>query len=171
MEAKVLLYDANDVKIGETFMRRARQLVKQQRAVWADDNHGSIRFAADVEDWDTIADSDKEEGQGIVTAIQDDDWLISLAEKRIKERMLFIAHSIAFVPAWIFLFFVFGAATSSLEIPMFVSGICVTLYFVHVWQYVKSRREYPSQSRDERRARRLAAEVAILKNELQTKCA
>ena len=54
MESKVLLYDSNDVKIGETFTRRARQLVKQQRASWINENQDAIRFAPDfpVSEWE-----------------------------------------------------------------------------------------------------------------------
>jgi len=44
MEGKVLLYDANGTKIGETFTRRARQLVNQQRAEWVDDRQEALRF-------------------------------------------------------------------------------------------------------------------------------
>jgi len=50
MADKVLMYDANDVKVGEIFTRRARQLVKQQRAIWTDDSQDAIRFAPDLEE-------------------------------------------------------------------------------------------------------------------------
>jgi len=53
MEGKVLLFDSKGTKIGETFARRARQLVKQQRAFWIDDKHESIRFYLDTENMDT----------------------------------------------------------------------------------------------------------------------
>ncbi|MCL2350196.1 MAG: 2TM domain-containing protein [Defluviitaleaceae bacterium] len=49
MEEKVILYDFNNVKIGETYVRRARQLVKQQRAFWVDDSQRALRFAPGAE--------------------------------------------------------------------------------------------------------------------------
>jgi len=49
MENKVSLYNSNDTKIGETFTRRARQLVRQQRAMWIDDTQTSIRMAPNME--------------------------------------------------------------------------------------------------------------------------
>ena len=53
MENKVALYNANGAKIGETYARRARQLVNQQRAMWVDDTQTSIRFAPGMENMDT----------------------------------------------------------------------------------------------------------------------
>lgn len=44
MEGKVTLFNVNNDKIGETYIRRARQLVKQQRALWVDDSQKAIRF-------------------------------------------------------------------------------------------------------------------------------
>jgi len=61
MENKVSLYNSNGVKIGETFPRRARQLVRQQRAMWIDDSQSSIRFAPNMENMDTDENSSIEE--------------------------------------------------------------------------------------------------------------
>ena len=92
MESKVLLYDADGKKIGETFVRRARQLVKQQRAMWTDDSQSAVRFAADTDDW--AAGDDKDEGP--IPVFDDEAWMVDLAKKRIKWRRLFVAHSIVF---------------------------------------------------------------------------
>ena len=54
MENKVILYNSFDVKIGETFPRRAKQLVRQQRAMWLDDNQAAIRFAPGMENMDSF---------------------------------------------------------------------------------------------------------------------
>jgi len=56
MDNKVMLLDSNDVKIGETFIRRAKQLVRQQRATWVDDTQSAIRFAPGMENMDSIND-------------------------------------------------------------------------------------------------------------------
>ena len=92
MESKVLLYDAEGRKIGETFTRRARQLVKQQRAVWMDDRQTAAQFVADVDDWQTA----EGEGEGPIPVFDDEDWVVKLARKRILWRRLYVAHSIAF---------------------------------------------------------------------------
>jgi len=44
MDGKVLLLNSDSVKIGETFFRRAAQLVRQQRAEWTDDSQMAGRF-------------------------------------------------------------------------------------------------------------------------------
>jgi len=159
MEGKVILYDANDTKVGETFMRRARQFVKQQRAEWIDDNHNAIRFVADLENWETaIMPSDD----------PNDTQLILLAEKRITERKRFIIHSIVAVPIWLVLVFVFGNMTRDMVFPVFFTGVCLTAYLIHAYQFAIPRiNKYRSHDKEERRARRLAAEVATLKTELQ----
>ncbi|MCL2386820.1 MAG: hypothetical protein FWC89_04620 [Defluviitaleaceae bacterium] len=163
MENKVVLYDSNDKKVGETFMRRARQLVKQQRAEWVDDSQNAIRFTADIDDWEavTIPESD--------TNITDDDSrLIALAEKRIMERKRFIIHSIVGIPIWFVLFFASGNITVDMAMPMFFTGICLTAYVIHAYQFAIPRiTKYRSHDREERRAKVLAAEIAILKAELE----
>ena len=60
MDGKVILFDSNDVKIGETYMRRARQLVRQQRAMWTDESQRAIKFAPGMENADDAL-SEKEE--------------------------------------------------------------------------------------------------------------
>jgi len=52
MENKVVLYNSNDIKIGETFVRRAKQLVNRQRAQWTDSSQTAIRFYPEMEHMD-----------------------------------------------------------------------------------------------------------------------
>jgi len=52
MKSRVLLYNSDNIKIGETFARRAKQLVNRQRAEWVDDNHSAIRFYFGMENMD-----------------------------------------------------------------------------------------------------------------------
>lgn len=64
-ENKVTLISSEDVVIGETFMRRAKQLVRRQRAQWTDDNQTAIRFYPEMENMvDVTADA-----PGAATAI------------------------------------------------------------------------------------------------------
>ncbi|MCL2838372.1 MAG: hypothetical protein FWE04_04805 [Oscillospiraceae bacterium] len=153
---KVLLYDSNDVKIGETFIRRARQLVKQQRGEWTDESQSAVKFFPDkVEGWEDVA--------------IEDEALVALAERRIKERTRIIAHSIALVPVFILLLilsanFFFG---SDVGVALgFSAGAWLTGYVIHLCQFILPRRNKMFNT-EERKARRLATEIAILKNELQ----
>jgi hypothetical protein len=92
MESKVLLYGADGKKIGETFMRRARQLVKQQRAMWMDGRQSAVQFVADTDNWETFGDKD----ESPIPIFDDEGWIVDLAKRRIRWRKLFIAHSVVF---------------------------------------------------------------------------
>jgi len=63
MENKVTLYNSNNIKIGETYMRRARQLVRQQRAIWTDSYETAIRFAPGADNANASTGGDVEENQ------------------------------------------------------------------------------------------------------------
>jgi len=151
---KIILYDENDVKIGETFMRRARQLVKQQRGEWTDDSQTAVKFFPDKsENWETV---EVEDGS-----------LVELAKARIRERSWIIVHSIAFIPGLFFLIiFIANFFNGDTSFALgFVSGSWITAYAILLCQHlIRNRRRLFGS--DERRARRLATEIAILKEEL-----
>ena len=155
METKIILYDADDKKVGETFARRAKQLVKQQRAQWVDDTQTAIRFIKDMDDW---------QDSGEIS----DESLIALAEKRILEQKRFIVHSIAVIPTWLLLFWISGDLTRSDIWPAFFTGVFLAAYLIHIYQFAIPRlRKRSLADREERKARRLATEIAHLKAELQ----
>ncbi len=79
MESKVIMFNSDDIKVGETYMRRARQLVSQQRAEWTDEGRSAIRFAPDGE---LLPETAAEE-------VKAKSSLYELAEKRIRERKRF----------------------------------------------------------------------------------
>jgi|GEM_PF-3789195 len=91
MEGKVLLYDVDGKKIGETFMRRAQQLVKQQRAVWTDESQTAARFITDA----VI----KEEDAAPTPIFDDEEWIVDLAKRRIRQGKVLIIHFVVFFPA------------------------------------------------------------------------
>jgi len=91
MENKVLLYDSNNVKIGETFVRRARSLVKQQRAMWLDEAQSAVKFFAGMENLAIAEDS--QDLDVAVTDAEDGTLIVTLVEKRIKERKMLMVHS------------------------------------------------------------------------------
>ena len=61
MESKVLLYNSNNVKVGETSAHMARDIVKRQRAEWIDNNHTAIRFYSGMEYMENIGDNKSNE--------------------------------------------------------------------------------------------------------------
>lgn len=93
MEGKVLLYNSDGAKIGETFIRRARQLVKKQRATWVDDNQDAIRFAPGMENADDSAVDDMY-GESLVQSVGITDGdLLKLAKRRVYSQFAFRLHS------------------------------------------------------------------------------
>jgi len=181
MESKVLLIDSNDVKIGETFVRRARQLVRRQRAVWMDDNHTAIRFHPGMENMDDTpavvehppAKSEITEhvqkdsairetaeaapATSAPTPLYNDDrlvnWLIPRAEKRMRERRRFVIRSFLLVPVAFLLVNIFFF---DYTVPLVA---WVTLYMIHAFLYL-------TNSRARRRiAKNLSAEAAMLRGE------
>ena len=169
MESKITLYDAHDKRVGETFPRRAKQLVKQQRAVWLDESQTAIRFSPDVDEWDAAEfDTPAFDAKSRDALKKHDAWLVEMAERRIWERKMFIVHSILVLPAWFFLAVSFAAMTNSMYMPMFISGACFAAYGIHAYHFfTKVRKKRISQNREERRAKILAAEVEMLRAELQ----
>ena len=172
METKVSLYNSHDEKIGETFIRRAKQLVKRQRAVWVDDSRTAIRFAPGMENMDdTTADYIPESaaaavpiaepapavakpgepmtgtaGDGIPAA-----WMLPLVEKQMRQRRRFIMHTFAFIPVLVLLHYLFG---------MFYAGpsvAWVVLYLMHGYLHLTNK------FARRRIVKRLAMEAALIK--------
>ena len=103
MDSKILLYDANGVEIGETYSRRARQLVKQQRAMWADDTHTAIKFMPDApEKWEQHLPPERPSISVSAPAPDKSSALYAMAEKRIRDRWRLILHTILLIPGYIF---------------------------------------------------------------------
>ena len=176
METKVILYDADGKKVGETFTRRARQLVKQQRAVWTDDSQSAVRFMADEEDWEAI---ESEAGAVPIFAAEakDDDnnaALVALAQKRIHQRKLFLWHTLVFIPGFIVAYFfaivLFGRGRGTDTVIAFMWGSWMTMYAIHAWFFIKDRLNslgfHGGKGREARKARQLQREIALLKSNL-----
>ena len=160
MESKVLLYDSNDVKIGETFIRRARQLVKQQRASWIDDNQNAIRFAPGQENLDDTLTDDIGDMAFMQDADKDND-LMKLARRRVHAKFAFKLHrSIVlaisaflvviyfltdrggyFWPIWPMLGLGFSVAIHGLIYKVIV-GDDMNKKIAHEYEYLKHRHSY-----------------------------
>ncbi|MCL2617550.1 MAG: hypothetical protein FWD98_00710 [Defluviitaleaceae bacterium] len=171
MEGKITLYDSNGTKMGETFIRRAKQLVKQQRAVWVDEKQDAVRFAPGQEHsgTDTPAQDDAS-AEETETPAHDDTLLITLAQKRLQDRGRFIFHTAAVVPVWFMTLFALAVLTGMNRLAqlmfMFFSGAWFAAYAIHLWAFAWPRFR-KSNMRKERKARRLAMEVSNLRAELE----
>ncbi|MCL2015019.1 MAG: hypothetical protein FWG68_02090 [Defluviitaleaceae bacterium] len=183
-ESKIALYDSEDNKIGETFMRRAKQLVKQQRAFWADDKQTELKFLPGMENF-VVPDAPISEETAAATAaeletppktLSEESWIVLLAEQRIKTRKLFIWHSIALIPGFIalYLFVIMWVHWSNqgIWIGMLWSS-WATLYITHFCVYFKNnaavakmstgRKLEKAERKKRQREMQLALEIAKIK--------
>ena len=167
MSNMITMFDASDNKIGETFFRRAKQLVKQQRATWTSDDQKAIKFVPGMENLSEETDD------GTSQDSADEKWIHVLAIKRIQDRKLFRWHSFSIVPSLFIAFLVaavvvdaaFGGDMALLFLGL-AWGSLSTAYFIHVFFYV---RKYPIRDnalKKARKEREIAAEIAAIKSSL-----
>ena len=146
MESKITLLDANGIEVGETYSRRARQLVKQQRAIWADDTHTAIKFMPDaVEDWELpVSDYAAPPTPPSAKKAEKDSALYILAEKRIRDRRRFVWHTLLFIPGFFGILFFWMAFTGGrmFEGHFFMMGVTMGAwgmsYFSHARAFSKT---------------------------------
>ncbi|MDR2649314.1 MAG: hypothetical protein LBB94_06300 [Clostridiales bacterium] len=162
MDDKVVVIDENNVKVGRTYNRRARQLVGKQRAVWADETHTAILLSptVDVHEWQE-AELAADMGESAVPAADGVSWderrLYILAVKKVHERRSFIWHTAAFVPGYIALFIIFGGILDVIYygnteyIFCFFLGVWTTAYAIHAYSFIKPRlKNYKRRSEAQR---------------------
>ena len=125
MESKVLIYNSDDIKIGETFIRRARQLVKRQRAMWVNDEQTAIRFAPGMENMDSTPDS----GDKLMNQ------LMPLAEKRMRDRKKFVIHTFATIPLAIIFIYLYSMDMDTIGFHL----IWVIPYTAHAFLYATDK--------------------------------
>ena len=151
MESKVLIYNSDDIKIGETFIRRARQLVRRQRAIWVNDEQTAIRFAPGMENMDNAT--------AVFEKFQDSDKLINrlmpLAEKRMRERKRFVIHTFATIPLAIIFIYLYSMDMNTIGFHL----IWAIPYIAHVFLYTTDK--YARKQI----VRRLLMETEMLKGE------
>jgi hypothetical protein len=152
MESKVLMFDAVDRKVGETYMRRARQLVGQQRAEWLDESRSAIRFTPDTEL--EFAEPEAE------TEAPPKASLRVLAENHLRDRKRIELYTWLFCVGAIFDFVFIGEAGRLFEFAFFLFGCGFTFYAMQVWAYNKTY----GHKHPERHTRQLNKEMNRLKN-------
>ena len=167
MNNMITMLDASEKKIGETFFRRAKQLVKQQRATWTSEDQKAIKFLSGMENLSEEADD------GTLQDPADEKWIHELAIKRINDRKFFRWHSIAIFPS---LFMALVVASSMFdaafggEAAMFFLGLAwgslSTAYLIYAFFYFKKYPIRDGASKKARREREIAAEIAAIKSSL-----
>ena len=171
IDGKVILLNAKGVEVGETYTRRARQLVKQQRAIWADDTHTAIQFMPDTEEeWEPLAEAADPTPMPVITD-EKSSALYALAKKRIHDRKWLILHTLAVIPGYIgFLIFAYmlagprGPREAGFLWLGFSWGVWTTLYIYRVRNFIKEHKNFRSSDSWEARQRlKLQAEVDHLK--------
>lgn len=170
MKNKIMLFDASGTPVGETFMRRARQLVNQQRAEWINDS--AIRFAPDADIGEAEWSTDFTEVSTTPTAVVAEPLetggealLYYVAEKRISERKMFLWHSIFMVPGYlILLFFAAMIGGSGQYFLLAAWSGWTTPYMLHAFIFIRARlKEY----RPDDKERQLEMEVDKLRRVLK----
>jgi len=190
MEGKIALFDANGTAIGETFMRRARQLVKQQRADWADDARTAIQFYPDTEEVPMPGEF-QEESSGTRTegsyrgfkepisgiGTERTNALYAIAEKRVAARRSLFFLTVFFVPVAFAIFIIFGFMSDGFSpsriLTIFFFGVSSGAWLMYFICRVREFfRHYGSSALSDtgignyfetRRVARLVAEVERLK--------
>jgi len=173
MESKVIMHDASGAEVGETYSRRARQLVKQQRAVWADDTHTAIRFVPDTaEEWEAEPDPTAATHSSAIhaappSAKDKTGALYAMAERRIRDRNRLIWHTVALLPVFIIIF-AWGYSTYNavrsgelfLLFAGFLQGAWVMSYISRLRNYVKMSGYLPIPGSWEAR-RKMALDIEV----------
>ena len=167
MKNKIMLFDASGVPVGETFMRRARQLVNQQRAEWINDN--AIRFAPDADIGEAEWSADFTEAPAAVISDAADTGsealLYYMAERRINERKMFVWHSIFMLPVYLILLILAAMIGHSGQYFLLATwSAWTTPYMLHAFVFLKARlKEY----RPEDKERQLEREVDKLRRTMK----
>ena len=174
MEGKVILLNAKGIEVGETYTRRARQLVKQQRAVWADDTHTAIQFMPDTEEeWETLAEPALVSPPVAPASmpIEESSALYALARRRIRDRRRLILHTLAVIPGYLgFLMLAYmlsghrGPGELGFLTLGFLWGVWTMYYIYRVRDYLRAHKSIlNSDSWDTRQRLKLQAEVDHLR--------
>ena len=134
MDCKVILYNSSDVKIGETYVRRARQLVKQQRAFWVDDGQRAIKFVPGMENLNEAASVAP---PGLPMPAADsyaDKELMKIAKRRVRARFAFRVHLTIFVVLSLFFMAIYVLSGGSGHFwprwPIFGIGFGVFVHWI-----------------------------------------
>ena len=111
MNKPIVLYDQNHERVGETYHRRAKQLIRSGRAAWLEEGQSMqisnyISYPPKKEDTITMSDhmynnngTPVEEPKATPTS-EPSSLLLYIANKNVTERRNLIRHIIAYVLVW-----------------------------------------------------------------------
>jgi len=91
MQEKINVFDENDALSGQTYYRRAKQLVAKGRAVWADSSKTAIRL--------TQKEMNSLKDYGTIESKLDSEELLYAAKHNVRLKRSLIYHTIAFLIA------------------------------------------------------------------------
>jgi len=114
MTKPIVLYDQNHERVGETYPRRAKQLVRSGRAAWLEEgqsllmNTDYMPYPPTKEDLLTMNEDIYQSNGNIVEEIapgekskeESNDLLLYLAKQNVAEKKSLFRHIIAFIAAW-----------------------------------------------------------------------
>ncbi|MCL2202801.1 MAG: hypothetical protein FWB88_02520 [Defluviitaleaceae bacterium] len=174
IDTKIALFNAENKRVGETFSRRARQLVKQQRAMWTDESHSAVRFLPDaIEEWE-MGEEDAPATVDAAPATPESgrkNNLYALAARRLSVRRRMFWHTLTLFPGYLaFVLFadvMFWRPWDNFSGGFFIGTVFTlwTILYIHtVRQFAKYNRGfYPLTEMGTRQSRKLEEEVARLK--------
>jgi hypothetical protein len=140
MESKIILYDSDNIKIGETFHRRAKQLVRQQRAAWTDEGQKAVRFFPGMEHLKDIETDETTHPENPTPASPMDNKLLKLAKRRVVLSHVFRTMLTSYVLVNSLLIFIWLTAGRGYFWPIWpIFGWGLGLIIVHfVFKMVSS---------------------------------
>ena len=130
MAIPIILYDENHERVGETYHRRAKQLVRSGRAYWLEEGH-SLLLASYLAEHQTLPPTKEEiptmtesvftnngtapeEPKAPCTSVSSDS-LMYLAKQNVTQKKSLIRHIVAYIIAWA-LILIFSSFTFSGQI-------------------------------------------------------
>ena len=148
MEPEIIVYDGNNIQLGKTFSRRAKQLVAKGRAVWTNNGQTEIVLAEE-----SIVDMREAAPE---RAGESDDLLRHLAKERVQRRKLIRRHIWAYIAAVPFTILMLAGFSLRLHEFNFALGFSIgvlTLWgawiFVQVMANIRERMRHRFPKPDE----------------------
>ena len=112
MQEKVTVFNDSETKIGQTFFRRAKQLVVKGRAVWRDENRTEICMIKNPEIMFLNEEETKMEFNDLE---QNNEAVLIAAKTNVRLRRNFLRHLIAFIIAAPLILVVFQSSIENLN--------------------------------------------------------
>ena len=111
MTKPIVLYDENRERVGETYPRRAKQLLKSGRALWLEEGHSmllasvpensaSLPVKEEIFVTETVYHNNGTKIDSAESKEMSNDLLLHLARQNVAEKKSLFRHIIAYIIAW-----------------------------------------------------------------------